>query len=78
MRSSDRKKIANNVNVIKDIGEKKLAEKVKTNWSNNIKGAIIGGGAGVVIAIKTGRNPLTLGVIGLIIGRIVFNFNNKK
>jgi|TARA_R110000822_G_scaffold47109_4_gene125157 hypothetical protein len=78
VRKSLRKKLAKDVDVLKDVGEKNLADKVKKNWTNNIKGAIIGGGAGVIIALKTGKNPLTLGVIGLIVGRIIFNFNNKK
>ena len=75
MRKVEQKKIAKNVQSIKDIGEKNLAKKVKKNWKNNIKGAIVGGGIGVVIAIATKKNPVALGVVGLILGRIVFNYN---
>ena len=40
-----------------------------------IKGAIVGGGFGVVVAIATRKNPVVLGVLGLILGRIIFKFN---
>ncbi len=75
MRSKERKKIAKDLQNIKDIGEKNLAKKLRKNWKNNIKGAIVGGGLGVIIAIATRKSPVILGVIGLILGRIVFKYN---
>ena len=75
MRSKERKKIAKDLQNIKDIGEKNLAKKLRKNWKNNIKGAIVGGGLGVIIAIATRKSPVVLGVIGLILGRIVFKYN---
>ena len=75
MRRVERNKIAKDLNNIKDIGEKNLAKKVKKNWKNNIKGAIVGGGLGVIIGIATRKSPVVLGVIGLIVGRIVFKYN---
>jgi hypothetical protein len=75
MRSKERKKIAKDLQNIKDIGEDNLAKKVKKNWKNNIKGAIVGGGLGVLIAIATRKSPVVLGVLGLILGRIVFKYN---
>ncbi len=74
MRSKERKKIAKDLQNIKDIGEENLAKKVKKNWKNNIKGAIVGGGLGVIIAIATRKSPVVFGVVGLILGRIVFKY----
>jgi len=67
--------MAKDLQNIKDIGEENLAKKVKKNWKNNIKGALVGGGLGVLIAISTRKSPVVLGVIGLILGRIVFKYN---
>tara|TARA_R110000824_G_scaffold184468_1_gene365426 strand:+ start:325 stop:555 length:231 start_codon:yes stop_codon:yes gene_type:complete len=75
MRRKERKKIGKELGNIVDIGEKNLAKKLKKNWKNNIKGAIVGGGLGVIIAIATRKSPVILGVIGLIVGRIVFKYN---
>jgi len=74
MRRKERKKIAKELGNIVDIGEKNLAKKVKKNWKNNIKGAIVGGGLGVIIAIATRKSPVILGIGGLILGRIVFKY----
>jgi len=75
MNRKERKKVKKEVQTIKDIGENNLATKVKKNWKNNIKGAIVGGGLGVVIAIATRKSPVVLGVVGLILGRIIFRYN---
>tara|TARA_R110002153_G_scaffold240474_8_gene395115 strand:+ start:633 stop:863 length:231 start_codon:yes stop_codon:yes gene_type:complete len=75
MNRKERKTIKKSVQTIKDIGDKNLATKVKKNWKNNIKGAIVGGGLGVLGAIATRKNPVILGVLGLILGRIIFKFN---
>ena len=75
MNGKERKTIKKSVQTINDIGSKDLAKKVKKNWKNNIKGAIVGGGFGVLVAIATRKNPVVLGVLGLILGRIIFKFN---
>jgi hypothetical protein len=75
MNSKERKSVKGGVQTIRDIGENNLAKKVKKNWKNNIKGAIVGGGLGVVVAIAMRKNPVILGVIGLILGRIIFKYN---
>ena len=77
MRPKERKQITKGAQTIKDIGEQNLAKKLKKNWKNNIKGALVGGGIGVVIAIATRKSPVVLGVIGLILGRIVIKYNKK-
>lgn len=77
MTRKERLKVSNGVQSIKDISEDNFAKKVKKNWKNNIKGALVGGGLGVVVAIATRKSPLVLGVLGLILGRIVFKSNKK-
>ena len=78
MKRSEKKTLTNNAQTIKDIGNKNLAKKLMKNWKKNIKGALVGGGIGVVIAIATRTSPLKLGVLGLILGRIVIKYNKKK
>jgi hypothetical protein len=77
MTRKERLKVSNGVQSIKDISQNNFAKKVKKNWKNNIKGALVGGGLGVVVAIATRKSPLVLGVLGLILGRIVFKSNKK-
>ena len=77
MTRKERLKVSNGVQSIKDISENNFAKKVKKNWKNNIKGALVGGGLGIVVAIATRKSPLVLGVLGLILGRIVFKSNKK-
>jgi hypothetical protein len=45
---------------------------VKSKMEDNIKGALIGGGIGVLIGIATRKNLIVSGVIGLILGRFIF------
>tara|TARA_R110000787_G_scaffold106693_5_gene214508 strand:+ start:1111 stop:1341 length:231 start_codon:yes stop_codon:yes gene_type:complete len=75
MNRKERKTIIKSVQTIQDIGDKNLGSKIKKNWKNNIKGAIVGGGLGVIVAIAMRKNPVVLGILGLILGRIVFKFN---
>jgi len=39
---------------------------------SNMKGALIGGGVGVLIAVATKRNLMVGGIVGLILGRFIF------
>jgi hypothetical protein len=66
-------KLKQNIQTINDITEKKLGSKIKKRWEGNIKGALLGGGFGVVIGIANRQNPLMYGVIGLILGKVIFN-----
>jgi hypothetical protein len=61
-----------NIQTINEIGEEKFGKKIKSEMEGNFKGAMYGGGVGVLIALATKNNPFILGIIGLIVGRIVF------
>lgn len=73
MRRKEKKKLVKNIQTINDISSKKLSSKVKKRWKKNIKGALLGGGLGVLIAIAVNKSPWVFGVIGLIGGRMLFN-----
>jgi len=45
---------------------------VTSDAKSNMKGALIGGGVGVLIAISTKRNIMVGGIMGLILGRFIF------
>ena len=38
---------------------------------NNIKGAVLGGGLGIVLGIAMRKNLIVSGMIGLIVGRLI-------
>jgi hypothetical protein len=66
-------KLQKNIQTINDITKKKLGGKIKKRMEGNVKGALLGGAFGVVIGIANRQNPLWYGVIGLILGRLIFN-----
>ena len=45
---------------------------VKNEMEENLKGALVGGAIGVLIAIVSKRNLFLYGIGGLIVGRILF------
>lgn len=59
------------INTINKIANNDLGSSVKKKMENNIKGALIGGGLGVVVGIATRKNLVISGIIGLIIGRLI-------
>ena len=66
-------KLQKNIQTISDITNKKLGGKIKKRMEGNIKGALLGGAFGVVIGIANRQSPIMYGIIGLIVGRIIFN-----
>jgi uncharacterized membrane protein (GlpM family) len=42
---------------------------------DNVKGALIGGGIGLIIGIATRKNLIVSGIIGLVLGRFIFKAN---
>ena len=58
---------------IKDIGDNKFGTNIKKRMEANVKGALIGGGIGVIVGIGLKKNPVYFGIAGLILGRIVLN-----
>jgi uncharacterized membrane protein len=73
MKQKEKKIIAENLQTIKDVGNKGLAKKVKRKWDKNIKGAIAGGVIGIIAGLAMRKSPVVFGVIGLVLGRIIIN-----
>jgi hypothetical protein len=71
MTTSEQEIVSKNINTINKIGNNNLGSSVKKRMENNIKGAILGGGLGIVIGIATRKNLIVSGIIGLIIGRLI-------
>jgi|TARA_R100001163_G_C4984174_1_gene139211 hypothetical protein len=71
MTQAETEKIKSNVSTINKIGNNKLGKSVKKRMENNIKGAVLGGGIGIVLGIATRKNLVISGLIGLIIGRLI-------
>jgi len=71
MTKTEKEKVAKNISTINQIGNNDLANSVKKRMENNIKGAVLGGGIGVVLGIAMRKNLIVSGMIGLIIGRLI-------
>lgn len=70
------KQIRKNAQIIEKLsGKKKYANYVDGDVKNNMKGTLIGGVVGVLIAVATRRNLLVGGIIGLIGGRFLFKLD---
>jgi len=71
MTKAEKENIKKNVSTINKIGSNKFGNSVKKRMENNIKGAVMGGGIGIVLGIATRKNLVISGLIGLIIGRLI-------
>lgn len=60
-----------NIKTINDIGSKSYGNKIKNKTKANMRGAMIGGGVGVLLAVASRQNPYIFGIIGLIAGRFL-------
>lgn len=72
------KVIKENTQTIRDITDKSYASKIKKNSLNNINGALVGGGIGILIGVASRQNFYITGAIGLIIGRLFITNLIKK
>jgi len=72
MNREQRKQIRKNAHLIHKIGKRRYSNMVTSDAKSNMKGALIGGGVGVLIAIATKRNIMVGGIMGLILGRFIF------
>ena len=70
--------IKENTQAIRDITDKSYASKIKTNSRNNMNGALVGGGIGILIGVASRQNFYITGLIGLIIGRLFITNLMKK
>ena len=66
-------KLQKNIQTINDITNNNLGRKIKKRTEGNIKGALLGGAFGVVIGLANRQSPLIYGIIGLVVGRVLFN-----
>lgn len=71
MTTAEKEKVAENISTINQIGNNDLGNSVKKRMENNIKGAVLGGGLGIVLGIAMRKNLIVSGMIGLIIGRLI-------
>lgn len=75
MTKKERNTISTNAQKINSLGADSIVTEVKTKMEDNVKGALIGGGIGLIIGIATRKNLIVSGVIGLILGRFIFKAN---
>ena len=71
MTKNEKKIVKKNIDTINKIGNNNLGSSVKKRMENNMKGAILGGGLGIILGIATRKNLIVSGMIGLIIGRLL-------
>ena len=55
-----------------DLGSNELGENAKKKAVDNFKGAVLGGAIGIALGIATRKNIMISGLIGLVIGRLIF------
>jgi len=72
MTKKERKVLTNNAQKVKYFGADSIVTEVSNKMQDNIKGALIGGGIGVLIGIATRKNIAVSGIVGLILGRFIF------
>jgi hypothetical protein len=71
MNREQRRQIRHNAKLIRTIGKRRYSN-MSDDAKSNMKGALIGGGVGVLIAVATKRNLMVGGIVGLILGRFIF------
>ena len=72
MNKKDKEIIKKNYETIQKIGSNELGENAKRKAVDNFKGAILGGAIGIALGMATRKNLMISGLIGLVIGRLIF------
>jgi len=72
MNTSDKKILRKNAQKINSLGADSIVSEVKTKMEDNTKGALLGGGIGLLIGIAMRKNLVVSGLIGIILGRFIF------
>jgi hypothetical protein len=72
MNKTDRNTISRNAQRINSLGAESIVSEVKTKMEDNTKGALLGGGIGLLIGIATRKNLIVSGLVGIILGRFIF------
>lgn len=75
MTRKERDILTTNAQKVKYFGADSIVTEVSTKMQDNVKGAIIGGGIGVLIGIATRKSLVVSGIIGLVLGRFIFKTN---
>jgi uncharacterized protein YqgC (DUF456 family) len=75
MTKQERDTLTENAQKINSLGADSIVNEVKTKMEDNVKGALIGGGIGLIIGVATRKNLIVSGIIGLILGRFIFKAN---
>ena len=72
MTKSERDILTTNAQKINSLGAESIVSEVKTKMEDNAKGALLGGGIGLLFGIAMRKNLIVSGLIGLIVGRLTF------
>lgn len=72
MNTSDKKILRKNAQKINSLGAESIVSEVKTKMEDNTKGALLGGGIGLLVGIAMRKNLVVSGLIGIILGRFIF------
>jgi len=72
MNRQQRNQVRQNAKLIRKIGKRRYSNMISSDAQSTMKGALIGGGVGVLIAIATKKNLMIGGILGLILGRFIF------
>lgn len=68
---TDSKEFKQKIEVVKDIGNKDLSNKILKNSKDNMQGAVIGGVLGLIGSIALRKKPLVGILVGVIAGRLI-------
>lgn len=72
MNLTDKNTLTKNAQKINSLGAESIVSEVKTKMEDNTKGALLGGGIGLLIGIAMRKNLIVSGLIGIILGRFIF------
>jgi hypothetical protein len=72
MNQTDRKTLKSNAQKINSLGAESIVSEVKTKMEDNTKGALLGGGIGLLVGVAMRKNLIVSGLIGIILGRFIF------
>ena len=72
MNRTDKNTLKRNAQKINSLGADSIVSEVKTKMEDNTKGALLGGGIGLLVGIATRKNLVVSGLIGIILGRFIF------
>jgi hypothetical protein len=75
MTRKERNVLTTNAKKVKYFGADSIVTEVTDKMQDNVKGALIGGGIGLLIGIATKKSLIVSGIVGLVLGRFIFKAN---